>query len=206
MQYHRERENRERQEDLQKIANANAASGLDHFMDLQRQLYANQHLGYPDGSSASGGPGSSSNSLQNPMLHNPGSPNPASLAGLAGFPPGADRYDLSGRLSQPDQFRLHMEALAAAHLAMGNPHDPPGGVGGQGSNLGGPGGPLGLPPLPPHSQVDSLNPLSFHGAPGLRPMMPGRDQYFNPQRYSSYGSPYGLPPSPFFGLGGPPPP
>ena len=178
----------------------NANSQAIDFDSHRRLLHSFQD------SAAGGPPRSGTGGLPPHLLHNPGSPNPAALAGLM-FPPGSDiRDQFSERLGQPDAFRLPMrpgpdlyQAYAAAMSQFGNSHDPSGG-----SNSSGPGGPggLGLPPHPSHSQADGIN---FPAAP-VRPMMPGRDQYYNPQRYASFGAPYGVPPSPFFGLGGPPAP
>lgn len=192
----RERERERRDQELRRLASAGGS--LDQCFDLQRRLFAaGQHPGYP----GPGGAGPAGN-LPPPILHNPGSPNPAGLAGIMGFPPTGDDRDLfNERLSQSDAlFRLQMGQcpdLSSAHAALaalghlGGPHE-------------GPGGPAGLGMPPPHSQAEGVNPLAFPGAPGVRPMLPGRDQFFNPQRYAPYGAsgPYGAP-SPFFGLGGP---
>lgn len=193
----RERERERRDQELRRLASAGGS--LEQCFDLQRRLFGGQQPGYPDPNSGAPNPGG----LPPPMMHNPSSPNPAALAGMMGFPPGGDanRDLFNERMSQSDAlFRLQMAqcpdlSQAATLAALGHlngPHDGPGG------------GPPGLGGPPPHSQADSMNPLNFPGAPGVRPMMPGRDQYFNPQRYAPYGAagPYGAP-SPFFNLGGP---
>lgn len=197
----RERERERRDQELRRLASA--SGGLDQCFDLQRRLFAGQHPGYPGAPGGAAGPGGN---LPPPMLNHPGSPNPAGLAGMMGFPPTGDDRDLfNERMSQSDAlFRLQMgqcsdlSSAQAALAALGHFH--PGGP-----PEGGPGGPggLGMPP-PPHSQAEGVNPLAFPGPPGARPMLPGRDHFFNPQRYAPYGAtgPYGAP-SPFFGLGGP---
>ena len=191
----REKERERRDQELRRLASA----GVDQqCFDLQRRLFAGQHPSFQDPNPGGPNPGS----LPPPMMHNPSSPNPAGLASIMGFPPNGDGRDLfNERMSQSDAlFRLQMGQcpdLSQAHAALaalghfGGPHDGPGGPSGLG----------GVPP--PHSQADAMNPLNFPGAPGVRPMIPGRDQFFNPQRYAPYGAaPYGAP-SPFFGLGGP---
>lgn len=173
----RERERERRDQELRRLATAGGS--LDQCFDLQRRLFANQHPGFP------GTPGGASNNLPPPGLHNPGAPNPA-LSSLMGFPPG-DRELFNERLSQERLnisadalFRLQMGQcpdLSSAHAALAalnhlnGPHD------------GGPGGPGGLGLPPPHSQADNINqgppnpllPPGFPGAPGVRPMIPGRD-------------------------------
>lgn len=175
----RERERERRDQELRRLASASASGGLDQCFDLQRRLYAGQHPGFQ------GGPGAGAGNLPPPNMHNPGAPNPA-LAGMM-FPPG-ERELFNERLSQErlnlssdTLFRLQMGQcpdLSSAHAALaalshlGAPHDGPGG----------PGSGLGLPP-PPHSQADNMNPgppnpllpPGFPGAPGVRPMIPGRD-------------------------------
>lgn len=170
----RERERERRDQELRRFASASGT--LDQCFDLQRRMFASQHPGFPT-------PGSGANSLPPPGLHNPGASNPA-LSGIM-FPPG-DRELFNERFSQE---RLNINADALLRLQMGQcpdlssaqaalaalghlngPHDGPGGPGG-----------LGLPP--PHSQADSINqgppnpllPPGFPVAPGVRPMIPGRD-------------------------------
>lgn len=171
-----ERIERERERRDQELRNrlVTAGTGLDMNFDLQRRLFAGQHPGFP-------GPPAGANNLGPPNLHNPGGPppNPA-LAGMM-FPPG-DRELFNERMPQE---RLNLPADALFRLQLGQcpdltalaalghlngPHDGPGGPGG-----------LGIPP--PHSQADSMNPgppnsllpPGFPGAPGVRPMIPGRD-------------------------------
>lgn len=174
----RERERERRDQELRRMASA--SSGLDQCFDLQRRIFAGQHPGFP------GLPGNPNMPNLPPGLHNPGGPNPG-LPNLM-FPPG-DRELFNDRLNQErlnlsaDLLRLQMGQcpdLSSAHAALAalghlnGPHDAPGGPGGLG---------LPPPPPPPHSQADSINqgppnpllPPSFPGAPGLRPMMPGRD-------------------------------
>lgn len=170
----RERERERRDQELRRLASA--SGGLDQCFDLQRRIFASQHPGFP------GAPGGANN-LPPPGLHNPGAPNPA-LSGIM-FPPG-DRELFNERLSQErlnisadTLFRLQMGQcpdLSSAHAALAalghlnGPHD-------------GPGGPGGLTLPPPHNQADGINqgppnpllPPGFPGAPGVRPMMPGRD-------------------------------
>jgi len=170
----RERERERRDQELRRLASA--SGGLDQCFDLQRRIFASQHPGFPT-------PGGASNNLPPPGLHNPVGPNPG-LSSIM-FPPG-DRELFNERLSQERLnisadalFRLQMGQcpdLSSAHAALAalghlnGPHDGPGGPGG-----------LGLPP--PHSQADNINqgppnpllPPGFPGAPGVRPMMPGRD-------------------------------
>lgn len=204
----RERERQERQERQQEQFRrmANVDNFEQCYGDLHRRILAGQHHSYPDPIAG----GHNAPGLPPPMLHNPSSPNPAALAGMmAGFPPGGDagRELFNERMQSDALFRLQMGQCPDLSQAQAAQAALSAALSGQLGHLNGPhNGPGGGPPnlgMPPHSQADAMNPLNFPGAPGVRPMLPGRDQYFNP-RYAHYGAngPYGAP-SPFFGLGGP---
>lgn len=174
----RERERERRDQELRRMASASGAHpSLEQCFDLQRRILAGQHPGFP------GMPGNPVPNLP-PGLHNPGGPNP-NFPGMMFQPGERESMIFNERLNQDrlttDLLRLQMGQcpdLSSAHAALAalghlnGPHDGPAGPGS-----------LGLPPPPPHSQADSINqgppnpllPPSFSGAPGIRPMMPGRD-------------------------------